>query len=395
MLKSEDKLKIEMTSPLTPSLHASFQMLYQPLIGKDATCLYEILCAVATMNAKIKNHRILPELTGMSIELIEKNRHVLEQYLLLKTFYQATTNTYIYQVMLPKSGCEFLRHEVFGRMYMSKMGKQVYEFNKLTFSDDAHIKDEFEEITIPFENILKENWEEKQEEQFLKIRPDQTMNSGEIPLHFNFDRFLKDTSTIIFPASERNEKNLRIIGELATIHGIGVDEMKKIVGQSMDLKTNQLNHDKLKVKARASRTVYEGTVKTPYLLPPVRFLQQKQNGIEVTKSDKQLIESLVYEYKMKPDVVNVLLEYVLQQTNQKLTKAYVEKIAGVWIRLQIDTYEKALQHIENDTKKSSTNKSRDKKLPDWVVEDEPSKVVDDEDYDEEEFRRELEKLRKK
>lgn len=392
MLKNDDKLKIEIFGTITPALHASFQMLYQPLIGKDAACLYEVLCAVATMSAKIKNHRILPELTGLSIELIEKNRHVLEQYLLLKTYYQSSSNTYIYQVILPKEGSEFLRHEVFGRMYMSHMGKQVYEFNKLTFSNNIQNKTDFDEITMPFENILQEKWEEAQEEQFLRIRPEQTVMKGEIPLHFNFNRFLQDTSTIIFPASERNEKNLQMIGELATIYGIGVDEMKKIVGQSMDLKTNKLNYEKLRIKARASRSVYEANVDTPYLLPPVRFLQDKQNGIEVTKSDKQLIESLVYDYKMKPDVVNVLIEYVLEKTNQKLTKAYVEKIAGVWIRLQLDTYEKALQHIEEENKPRIT-KSKDKQLPDWVMEDEPTST-NDEEFSEEELQKELDRLRK-
>lgn len=392
MLKCEDKLKIEIFQVMTPSLQASFQMLYQPLIGHDAAILYEVLSAVATMHAKIKNHRILPELTGLSIEVIEKSRHVLEQYLLLKTYYQGTTNTYIYQIIMPKEGSDFLRHEVFGRLYMSKLGKQVYEFNKLTFSNMIHDKDDFEEITLPFENILKENWEEKQEEQFLKLRPETNMIAGEIPLHFNFDRFLQDTSTMIFPASERSEKNLRLIGELATIHGIGVDEMKKLVGQSMDLKTNRLNQEKLKTKARASRSVYKGNTKTPYLLPPVRFLQWKQNGIEVTKSDKHLIENLIYDYKMKPDVVNVLLEYVLNKTEQKLTKAYVEKIAGVWIRLQIDTYEKALQYIENEKPKKNYI-AKNKKLPDWVIEEEQTQVQEEEVFDENAYREKLKRLR--
>ena len=393
MLKTEDKLKIEMLHTMAPSQLASFQMLYQPLIGKDAACLYEVLSSMAVMNAKIKNHRILPELTGLSIERIEKSRHVLEQYLLMKTYYQGMSNTYIYQLFAPKEGDDFLRHEVFGRLYMSKMGKQVYEFNKLTFSRSSLNKEQYEEITIPIENVLKENWEERQEEQFLKLRPDSTSISGDMPLHFNFDRFLQETSAIVFPAGERNEKNLRLIGELATIYGIGIQEMKKLVGQSMDLKTNRLNHDKLKAKARSSRTEYEGSMQTPYLLPPVRFLQQKQQGIEVTKSDKQLVETLIYQYKMKPDVVNVLLEYVLRKTDQRLSKAYVEKIAGVWIRLQLDTYEKALQYIEKEEQKAGGYVSKNKKLPDWVIEDEKPSAKE-EVFDEEEYRKELEKMRK-
>ena len=54
---------------------------------------------------------------------------------------------------------------------------------------------------------------------------------------------------------------------------------------------------------------------------------------------------------MQPDVVNVLIEYVLEKTNQKLTKSYVEKIAGEWVRLQIDTSQKAFEHIANDKQK--------------------------------------------
>ena len=87
-------------------------------------------------------------------------------------------------------------------------------------------------------------------------------------------------------------------------------------------------------------------VKNPYALPPVRFLQSKQHGIEVSRSDAYLIETLITDFKMKPEVVNVLIEYVLEKTNQRFSKSYVEKIASVWVRLNIDTSEKALAHIK-------------------------------------------------
>ncbi len=46
----------------------------------------------------------------------------------------------------------------------------------------------------------------------------------------------------------RNEKNLRCIGELATIHGIDEMSMRKLVSQSMNLKDNTLNLEVLKKK---------------------------------------------------------------------------------------------------------------------------------------------------
>ena len=58
-----------------------------------------------------------------------------------------------------------------------------------------------------------------------------------------------------------------------------------------------------------------------------------------------MIETLITDFKMKPEVVNVLIEYVLEKTNQRFSKSYVEKIASVWVRLNIDTSEKALSLI--------------------------------------------------
>lgn len=92
-------------------------------------------------------------------------------------------------------------------------------------------------------------------------------------------------------------------------------DMRKYVSQSMNLKDNTLNAELLKRKVRnAKRSVMvDLDVKNPYALPPVRFLQSKQHGIEVSRSDAYLIETLITDFKMKPEVVNVLIEYVLEK----------------------------------------------------------------------------------
>ena len=69
---------------------------------------------------------------------------------------------------------------------------------------------------------------------------------------------------------------------------------------------------------------------------------------------------------MKPEVVNVLIEYVLETTNQRFTRNYVEKVAGVWVRLGIDTKEKALAQIEEEKQKGKPKPNVEKKqLPAW------------------------------
>lgn len=72
----------------------------------------------------------------------------------------------------------------------------------------------------------------------------------------------------------------------------------------------------------------------PYDLPPVAFLQSKQNGVPVQDSDKRTIEKLITEMKMDPKVVNILLEHVLSISDNKLVPSFVASLAAAWIRLR-------------------------------------------------------------
>ena len=137
----------------------------------------------------------------------------------------------------------------------------------------------------------------------------------------------------------------------------------------------------------------ESDDKNPYGLPPVRFLQRLQNGIEVSRGDKSLIEALLMDFKMKPEVVNVLIEYVLAMKNQQFPKAYVEKVASTWVRLHIDTMEKAKEQIasEQDKKHKKSNVTN-KQLPEWYHHQDEV-TVDTESFDEAELLKDLEELR--
>lgn len=278
---------------------------------------------------------------------------------------------------------------------MKEMGKEVYEFHKQCFSKPYEDKSTYQEITIPFVNVIKEDWQDTQEDAFRKLKPKQdSLYQNDIPLSFNYDRFLNGLSQIVFPSTARSEKNLRIIGELATIHGIDEITMRKLVSKSMDLKTNDLDVERLKRKVRNTKpTVSIKENKDPYQLPPVAFLQNLQHGVKVSRSDSYLIETLISEYKMKPEVVNVLIEYVLKTKNQQFPKAYVEKVASTWVRLGIDTSEKALAQIKEETNKPMKTKNANKKeLPSWYQNPDEIKV-DVDDFNEEELLKDLEVLR--
>ena len=104
-------------------------------------------------------------------------------------------------------------------------------------------------------------------------------------------------------------------------------------------------------------------------ISPRELLINKNNGNEPTRRDLKLIEDLLVDYKLKPGVVNVLLDYAINVNNKKLTRGFVETIAGEWQRKGIETVEDAMNNCEKVHKKSSKRNYKDDnvnmKNPDW------------------------------
>ena len=72
---------------------------------------------------------------------------------------------------------------------MKQMGKQVYEFAKRSFALPHENKDEYQDISLPFENIIQEGWEEKEEASFLALKPDHSpLDSNDIPVQDVYKR---------------------------------------------------------------------------------------------------------------------------------------------------------------------------------------------------------------
>ena len=70
------------------------------------------------------------------------------------------------------------------------------------------------------------------------------------------------------------------------------------------------------------------------------------------------------DYSLKAGVVNVLIDYVLKTNNNKLTRSFVETIAGQWQRLKIETVEDGMLLAE-----------KEHNLPDWFDKDIEKKQV--------------------
>ena len=105
---------------------------------------------------------------------------------------------------------------------------------------------------------------------------------------------------------------------------------------------------------------------------PYDFLRSKCGDAEPVKRDVKLLEDLLIDHKLKPGVVNVLVDYVLKTNDNKLTRSLVETIAGQWERKKIETVEDAMEiarknhqaHMKSQSVSKKTI-SKENSVPVW------------------------------
>lgn len=105
-------------------------------------------------------------------------------------------------------------------------------------------------------------------------------------------------------------------------------------------------------------------------MAPMHFFQSRQSA-PIAKADENLIMSLSTNYGFSNEVVNLLIEYTLEATNQRFQRAYVEKVASTWNRLKIKTRQEAIQYIESQKANNyASRKEVNQSLPEWYSQQE-------------------------
>lgn len=339
--------------------------LYLPIVGYRSIALYKLLISESYKRVIVENHDRLCILLNISIDDLYEARLRLEEAMLLKTFNKE--NKYLYQIISPLSANVFLTNEFLTNELLKAIGVEQYEITATKFLSDKISTIDYKDITSKFVDGISNKFDN--EVVFSQIKPIfdfKDINNEDID--FNYEYFIRNTSDLVFPIEARNETNLRLIGKLATLYGISEDTMSILVGRCSSYENGTLDISKLKVLARRQKpekTEHED----PYMLSPVAFLQNKQNGIPVTSVDAKLLNYLSLQLNLKHEVINVLIEYVLDINQNKLPKNYVEKIAGEWVRENIDSKEKAIKK----TKQTSFSQPKTLVLPEYysneIVED--------------------------
>lgn len=337
--------------------------LYYPLMDKDACLLYCLLQAYKNEELLMEN---LVAASRLSDGRFTAARNMLEQFLLVQTFYDPLKTEWLLLLKPVMSPAEFLRNETYSRLYLNVEGSVRFDMMKRRYLQEAKIPETMQDISQDFDTArLEAAWDASKERTFERLKPKLQQENR---WNFNFASFFKGTQRW-FPAHLKTEENLELIASLAGIYGITEKQMRIYVQRAINPDTQVLSEEILRQQVLHS-TKLRTQSQDPYDLSPVAFLAARQHGAPVSRSDKLLLEKLVTQYEFPMDVVNIMVEFILKSSDQQFARAYVEKIAGTWARAGIDSREKALEYVQQHKETSYTRSGKGKSagapaLPEW------------------------------
>ncbi|KAB7668022.1 replication initiation and membrane attachment family protein [Bacillus sp. B1-b2] len=396
--------------------------LYQPLIGTKCLGLYMTLWAEVEENrlwATSNTHHSLMNFMSCGLKEIYDARMKLEGMGLLKTYLkkEEDNRSFVYELQPPLSPAQFFLDGILNVYLYRKIGKNQYSRLKKFFSDgQAPDMKEYVSVTKAFQDVFmsdhisairanyeledleeeSEKWISRKEQSGIQIQDDS----------FDFELLYVGIHESLLSQKAFTKKVKDAIQNLAFIYGIDPIQMKNIVISAIN-EQDEIDIEELRIAARdwyqfqhnnllpklVERTqpqaeyssIEAPTTKEEELIyyldhtSPKDVLKDISGGVEPSKADLQIIEEIMFTQKLLPGVINVLIQYVMLKTDMKLTKGYIDKIAGQWVRKNIKTVKDAMnlakkehkQYMEwAEGKKNPTNTTkrkivRSEKIPEW------------------------------
>lgn len=372
-------------------------MLYQPIIGFPSVSVYFTLWSYlkkSTLMSKEYSHYNL--LSNMKINIIELNeaREKLEAIGLIKTYFKHDkVNQYIYELYSPLEAVEFFNNPILSTLLYTNLGPENYN-DTLSY---------FEMPNIPlkgYENITSRLSDVFEIGSLNGTIYDNLRKTSTGPILLTPKINIGITLELI-PDEVLNKKNITasikdLITNLSFVYDFNDEELKNIILESIDnkknidlnlLKENARKYYEFEHQGKLPNLIYKnqpeylrkestGTSKRDKMIyqfevtSPYDFISSKYKDSKPTTADLKIIEYLLTDLKLTPAVVNVLVDYVLKINNNKLTRSYVETIAGQWKRENVKTAKDAMELAEKEhkkkTKKENPTKTIKSKVPTWV-----------------------------
>ena len=368
--------------------------LYEPIIGPLAISLYLTLWSdldrTLTFSDSYNHHHLMTFLKS-NLNDIKEARSALEALGLIKTYYKEgdNINYYIYELYSPISAYEFFNHPILNIVLYNNLG--VNEYNNLikSYKKNNFKYDDYKDISSKLNDTFKSSAYNNFSNENIKNK---NSNKPKLDNLIDFDVLKESIPNKVLGNNAFNKKTKELINNLAFIYNLDTLKVSEILRLTID--ENGLINKDLFIKEVRKYYEYNNGGSLPTIIyrtqpehlkspegdlssagkmvyifentTPYDFLKSKYKNNNPTPRDLKLLEYLALELNMPPAVINVLIDYVLRISDNKLNKAYVETIAGQWTRLGIKTAREAMNQAKKEYKKKPKKEiNKSVKLPTW------------------------------
>ncbi|HBS10326.1 MAG TPA: hypothetical protein DEA28_01130 [Firmicutes bacterium] len=403
------RYKIKTTTFINNSDYNEFlYTLYLPLIGYKAVFLYELLINLVKYGIKEIYLDDLIKETTLSTQDFFFERKVLESISLI-SFYKKSDLEYMIIINGIHSPKNFFNDDIFKGLLINRIG----EDKVLSLMEHYKIDDD----TTSYKNIsssINDNFIVDFDYNSLKVGEDIKLvsnNKAQIKDDFSdsiFFNYLKEKSNI--------NPSAITLEELKKIHNCGVIydlnekimaqitidsiDLEKKIGEKVDI-SKVFDRAKKEIVAAKhyNKKIYKNNnaivsgnsdiakdVQYYQTISPRALLRERQNGVEPVASDISIIDYLELNMDLPIPVINVIIDYTLKRLDNKLNRAYIEKVAASLKRKKCETALDAMEILykKNDNKRnygSNVSNVNVTNNENFVKENNDEEVDDDWDFD--------------
>lgn len=367
----------------------SLTHLYQPLIGPKALMLYQTLVNEAALqaDAEPQTHHALMNYMMLPLDEIYQARLKLEAMGLVRTFKKEMeqSTVYTYDLQAPYDPRSFFADAMFSSLLYHYIGEDKYDRLKEMFESDD-VSDKGEDITAKFQDVFQ-TIPTRQAPQVEMPEQDSTDDGGEADFPW-LEQMLQQR--MIPPKRVLTKENRTLISQMLALYDLESYEIDKALLWSLN-EGNELVKDEFKrachdifraknnnkpirlipktkieqtqTKSDEPKTKEEELIQLLETISPKQLLEDLSSGNEASEQDLKMINDVMTSQGLPVPVMNVLIHYVLLQTNMKLQRPYVEKIASHWSRAKLKTAREAMEFAKKERANFEKRKNKQKRYP--------------------------------
>ena len=358
ILKTRNKFRVIHPQSLNYQQQMALAELYLPLMGQQAYALYHLLNAEGAFNDEVNTITRLIKILDTDIEKINESFRLLEQFKLIRTFYNNNTDMLHFEIQFPMNGSDFLMQAAFGRLFIKRMGKRQYKQTSSLFQVKELSEDDLE-VTSNFDISMLADWDDNNERSFEELKQKLYETTH---IEFDIKEFLNGYSMLRMPGELRTAENLKIIAQMGSIYSIDIPTMRKIVAQSIDTDKMTFDQEALRKRCLSAKSKGSDSNLDEYDINSVQYLYNLKGQYDVDQWEKKMLEEISLEYHLSRDVINYMMRYIYENHDRRISTNLAKAVAKDWSLHGIAAIDQAKEYVSSLNKKSTGSK-----LPDFSL----------------------------